>query len=178
MAGRKTKYTDEIKEKAYKLALLGLTDKEMIEVFGVVEQTWYNWLDKHPEFRKALAKGKIEADANVTLSMYKRAVGYEYQEEVVNVVDKEIVKTKVTKHQAPNPTAFIFWLKNRTGRKHNIQEFSWRDVNQTELTGRDGGPIKTANIDIAKLDLSDLTDEELQAAEILGLKLRKKERDA
>jgi len=107
--------------------------------------------------------------------MYKRATGYEYQEEVTHVIDGKVVKTKVTKHLPPNPTAFIFWLKNRTGRKHNLQEFSWQDVNKTEITGKDGGPIKTANIDITKLDLSDLTDEELQAAEILGLKLRKKD---
>lgn len=175
MAGRKPKYTDEIAEKAYKLALLGLTDKEMIDLFGIVEQTWYNWLDKYPAFRKALAQGKIEADANVAYRMYQRAMGYEYQEEIAHVIDGEVVKTTITKHQAPNPTAFIFWLKNRTGRKHNIQEFSWRNVNQTEITGKDGGPIKTTTMDITKLDLSSLTDDELRAAEIIGLKLRKEE---
>lgn len=175
MPGRKTKYSKEIAEKAYLLALLGLTDKEMIRFFDITEQTWYNWLNRSPSFREALAKGKIEADANVAYRMYKRATGYEYQEEVTHVIDGKVVKTKVTKHLPPNPTAFIFWLKNRTGRKHNLQEFSWQDVNKTEITGKDGGPIKTANIDITKLDLSDLTDEELQAAEILGLKLRKKD---
>ena len=45
-------------------------------------------------------------------------------------------------------SAAIFWLKTRAG---------WRDVNQHEITGKDGGPIKTAHIDV-----SELTDEGLK----------------
>jgi hypothetical protein len=171
-----TKYTVDIAEKAYKLSLLGMTDKEMIEFFGIAEQTWYNWQNRFPSLREAIQKGKIEADSNVAYANYKRAIGYEYEEEVAHVIDEKVVKTKLQKHMAPNPTAFIFWLKNRTGRKSNLQEFSWQDVNKTEVTGRDGGPIKTQNRNIdTEIDLSDLTDEELKMLESIGMKTLQKE---
>lgn len=172
------KYTPEVAEMAHKLALLGLTDLEMADVFGVVEQTWYNWQKKHPALTKAIQRGRVPADAKVAESNYKRATGYVYEEEVAYVIDGKIVKTTLKKHMPPHPTAFIFWLKNRTGRKNSLQEFSWRDVVQSEVSGKDGGPIKTMNMDVSQLDLSDLTDEELRTLETLGVKLKKTQEPA
>ena len=171
--GRKTKYTKDLPEKVYKLTLLGMTDAEMIKFFNIAEQTWYNWQERAPSLKEAIQKGKTEADSDVAVANYKRATGYDYCEEVVHVLGGKIVKTKVLKHMPPHPTAFIFWLKNRTGRKNNIQEFNWRDVHQAEVTGRDGGPIKTQNLNSNEIDLSDMTNEELQLLEKIGMKVSK-----
>ncbi len=100
MAGRPTKYKDEYIEQAYKLALLGATDKQMCDYFNVDEKTFNNWKHKHPEFFQSLKKGKEEADFNVVKSLYKKACGD----------DKN----------SPDTTACIFWLKNRQPEK-------WRD---------------------------------------------------
>jgi hypothetical protein len=48
----------------------------------------------------------------------------------------------------------IFWMKSRGG---------WREVDRKEITGPDGGPIKTENTN--KLDVSGLSLEELEALE-------------
>lgn len=171
--GRKTKYTADIDILAYRHALHGLTDKEMATVFGIAEQTWYNWQAKHPTLTRAIQRGRIQADTKVAEALYKRAIGYEYEEEVAHVINGQVVVTKLKKHQPPHPTAVIFWLKNRTGRPHNIQEFSWRDVYQSEVTGKDGGPIRTENINHTALDLSGLTDAELAVMESIGIKVEK-----
>ena len=75
MAGRPTKYKDEYAEQAYKLALLGATDKQMCEYFEVDEKSFNNWKHKHTEFFQSLKKGKEEADFKVVKSLYKKACG-------------------------------------------------------------------------------------------------------
>jgi len=70
--------------------------------------------------------------------------------------DQLVVTKRVVKHQVPDTTAQIFWLKNR---KPN----EWRDKQQTELTGKDGGAIEIQG----GPDLSNLSDEELMNLEKL-----------
>jgi hypothetical protein len=59
----------------------------------------------------------------------------------IRVIDKEIVQTPVRKYYPPDTTAAIFWLKNR-------RPDLWRDRNQTELTGPNGGPVQIEAIAI------------------------------
>lgn len=141
--GRPSKYVQgfkaEIPELARKLSLLGATDKEMADVFGVSEQTLNNWKKAHPEFLEALNSGKQMADANVADRLIQRAMGYEHDEIDIRVVDKSIVMTPIRKIYPPDTTAAIFWLKNR-------QKAQWRDRIDTEITGKDGGPIETKEL--------------------------------
>ena len=59
MAGRPTNYKKEYDEQAYKLCLLGATDKEMADFFNVKEQTINNWKKNHPSFFESIKRGKI-----------------------------------------------------------------------------------------------------------------------
>ena len=133
MAGRPTKYSTEYNEQVYKLALLGATDEQIADFFNVCEATLNNWKKQEPEFLESIKRGKIEADARVSESLYKRATGFEF-EETKQVVkgDKErarvIEKTVTKKHFPPDPTAAIFWLKNR-------QPGKWRDKQEIEHSG-------------------------------------------
>jgi hypothetical protein len=81
--GRPTAYKKEYNEQAYKLCLLGATDKEMADFFGVSEVTFNAWKKNHPEFLKSLKKGKEIADANVASRLYERAMGYSHPEEKI-----------------------------------------------------------------------------------------------
>lgn len=78
--GRPSKYNDdtkgEINRRVYELALLGLTDKQIAPVLGIVESTLNEWKNKFPEFSESIKKGKIIADAEVAKSFYKVAKGY------------------------------------------------------------------------------------------------------
>lgn len=127
-AGRPTSYKKEYANQAFKLCLLGATDKEMADIFGVSEQTFNAWKKAHPEFLESLKKGKEEADANVANRLYQRALGYEHKEDQIFQYQGKPVIVPTIKHYPPDPTAAIFWLKNRQRRK-------WSDKQEIELTG-------------------------------------------
>jgi hypothetical protein len=116
---------ERIVENAGKAAL---TDAQLAGVLGVNECAIHRW-KVDPAFVQALKKGKAQADKSVEDSLYVRAIGYTYDE--VTVDEKNGTKT-VTKHMAADPTAMIFWLKNRKPKQ-------WRD--RREVTGADGAPI-------------------------------------
>jgi len=103
---------------------------------------------KYPELTDILKKGKHEADAEIENSLFKRAVGFTYEETKIiieptgkvdnkgNPITKRRVE-KTTKHVIPYTTAIIFYLKNRKSqdwhdRKQNdIYEDQERDINIT-----------------------------------------------
>ena len=76
-AGRPPIYEPAYCPRAHKLALLGLTDVEIAEQFGISPDTLYEWKTAHPEFSEALRNGKTPADAEMAASFYKRGLGYE-----------------------------------------------------------------------------------------------------
>lgn len=137
--GRPTDYKPDYAEQAYKLCLLGHTDADLAKFFEVCEATINNWKLAHPEFLESLKKGKEMADANVAASLYHRALGYEHPEDDIRSVNGEIVITPTIKHYAPDPTAAIFWLKNR-------QKDKWRDKQEHEHSGPNGAPIQTEEV--------------------------------
>lgn len=136
---RPTKYKPEFAEQATKLCALGATDTDLADFFGVGHRTVARWQAENEEFRTASTLGKAAADERVEKSLYRRALGYSH--DAVKIFPPrtgEIAPLIVPyrEHVAPSDTACIFWLKNR-------RPDLWRDVNRTELTGRDGGPIET-----------------------------------
>jgi transposase-like protein len=145
-AGRPSKYKTEYAEQAYKLCLLGATDKEMADILDVTESTFNLWKQQHEEFSESLKRGKEQADAEVAKKLYHRAIGYEHPEIITANYQGQITDTMtVTKHYAPDPTAAIFWLKNR-------QPAKWRDKQDVELTGKNGGPVEVQNLTDAEIE--------------------------
>ena len=131
------------------LCLLGATDAQLGESFGVSERTINTWKGEHPAFLHALKRGKSEADVKVAGAMYEHAQGSEWVEEQAikckrveykdgkRVLEEEYVEiVEVTRRAPPDTTSGIFWLKNR-------QPQLWRDRQSIEHTGPDGGPIMT-----------------------------------
>lgn len=127
-AGRPTRYTKEYCVQVYKLCLLGATDKEMASIFDVSEQTLNAWKKDHPEFLESIKRGKADADANVADRLYQRAMGYEHAEDQIFQFQGKPVIVPTIKHYPPDPTAAIFWLKNR-------QRGKWNDKQEIELSG-------------------------------------------
>ena len=120
MAGRPTKYKEEYNVQAYKLTLLGATDKELADFFEVDYDTIQEWKRVHEAFSYSLKEGKQIADATISESLYKSANGYMHEDTDIRVINNEIVVTPIVKYYPPNPTSLIFWLKNR-------QSAKWRD---------------------------------------------------
>ncbi|SPA24570.1 conserved hypothetical protein [Cupriavidus taiwanensis] len=128
---RPSEYKAEYAEQAYKLCLLGATDKELADFFQVTEQTVNNWKKAQPEFFESITRGKMMADAQVAESLFKRALGYSHQAEKIMVVAGTVQREEYTEHYPPDTPAASLWLRNRQPEK-------WRDRQQTELTGKDG----------------------------------------
>lgn len=165
MAGRPTDYRPEYVEQAFRLCLLGATDKEMADFWDVEETTVNNWKIAHPEFFESIKAGKIDADSKVAGSLYKRAIGYEYRETTfekigegpdsievgetgMETIEQDTYKKKVVvKELAPDVAAINIWLKNRRGKVDKDAQ-RWADKIETALTGADGGPVQITGMTI------------------------------
>lgn len=95
----------------------GLDNQQIAGNIGISRQTLYKWMKKNPHIENALRVGKDTADRQVENAMFKNAIGYDYEEEMITN-DGRVVKVK--KHARANVNAQIFWLKNRKPEK-------WRD---------------------------------------------------
>jgi len=159
--GAPSKYTNDLPKRAYRLALLGLSDEDLAVAFGIRVSTLYKWKVRHPDFAEALQKGKTEADSKVALSLYKKATGFVRKEKFFRTSNGELLSAEYSRYYPPDTTAAIYWLKTR-------QKERWMDVNRTEVTGKNGQPIDINH----KVDLSDFTDQELKTLEQIGVKLK------
>lgn len=141
--GRPSKYHDLVPEQARKLCMLGATDAELADFFGISESTLNNWKTDHPEFMESLKEGKSQADAEVASKLYHRATGYSHNavKIVANATTGQEHIVPYTEHYPPDTTAAIFWLKNR-------RPDLWRDKQEIDHTHR-------------SKDAREMTDDEL-----------------
>jgi len=131
-------------EKIEKIAYFGSTDTQLGDILGVTEKTISLW-KKDPAFLTALKRGKEKADKQVVKSLYQRATGYSHEAVKIFYDSKrgqngEAVIVPYTEHYPPDPTAMIFWLKNRD--KEN-----WRD--RHDVTS-DGEKITSVKVVVVK----------------------------
>lgn len=112
------------------LCLNGATDADLAREFGVCESTINNWKHRHAEFLESVSRGKAVADAAVVRALHQRAMGYRFtttktvKKLIAAKGDKpamvEVTETTTDTFIPPDPTACIFWLKNRDPER-------WRD---------------------------------------------------
>lgn len=128
--GRPTDYTPDHSVQAKKLCTLGLTDVEIAFFFEINPLTFYRWKHAHPEFCKAVTRGKELADDVVEQSLYRRAVGYAHEAVKIFMpagADKPVYAPFVERFP-PDPGAAKLWLTNR-------RPETWRDKQQVEHSG-------------------------------------------
>lgn len=118
----------------------GLTDGELAVKMGVSPSTLYAWKKDHLEISEALKKGKEVVDIQVENALLKRALGYSYDEVMIEESD-DGYKRRITKKFIPPDTAAAFiWLKNRRPDK-------WRDkppeINSINDAPREDGLSKS-----------------------------------
>jgi transcriptional regulator with XRE-family HTH domain len=126
----------EVKEKLIQVEAWcrdGLIEADIAKNLGISVATLENYKRDHLEFLEALKRGKEVVDITVENALYKKAIGYTYEE-----VTREPIKdpetgeyrlevTKIVKKEVqPDTTAQIFWLKNR-------KPAEWRDKHEQEV---------------------------------------------
>jgi hypothetical protein len=144
--GRPSCYRDKYAQQAYKLALLGATDKELAYFFEVAESTINEWKKAFPEFSESIKRGKIQADAEVAEKLYHRAKGYSHPEVKVFCQEGEIITHEVVKHYPPDTGAAMAWLKNRR-RKSDLP---WQDSHDITSGGEKIEPKIVSFLDATK----------------------------
>ena len=110
----------------------GLTDEQIARKMGINPATLYKWQNSYGEISEALKKGKAPVDIQVENALLKRALGYDYEEVVTEVVEmpdgsKRRHIKKTTKQVVPDVTAQIYWLNNRRPDR-------WRAKQQADAT--------------------------------------------
>lgn len=144
---------DEVKDKLLLVeawARDGLIDEQIANNLGIGLTTLKDYKNKYPSFLSAIKKGKEVADIEVENALNKRAKGYRYVEvKTVTNADGKVSTTEITKEVAADPTAMIFWLKNRKPKE-------WRDRKDVDSNINVTG--ETSN----KIDLSRFTTEQLK----------------
>ena len=118
----------------------GLTDEQISKNMGIAYSTLREWKKKYPALQAALKKGKDVVDYEVEAALYKRAIGYNVEEEKIYVQEIEGKTTKrkeiIKKHIPGDTTAQIFWLKNRDPEEWRDRHDVNRGVNVV-ITGAD-----------------------------------------
>ena len=105
----------------------GLTDEQIAKNMGISRSTLNEWAKKYPDISDTLKKTKDIADREVENALFKRAVGYEYDEIKEKYECGVLTERTITKKMVvPDTTAQIFWLKNR---KPSV----WRDKAQVDI---------------------------------------------
>lgn len=107
------------------LALAGLTEYEMANVFGISDPGFQVWKKTRPDFLKALQSGRMEAVGVAAHSLFRVATGYSHDtvKLIPNRVKEynpttgkisreyvEVIEHPYTKHYPPNVTALLKFL--------------------------------------------------------------------
>ncbi len=94
----------------------GLSDKQIAENLGISEKTFYLYLKKFSQFLQAYNKGKNNIIEHLENALFRKALGYEYEETThekkTNSIETIITEKKIKKHSAPDTNAGIFLLTN------------------------------------------------------------------
>jgi hypothetical protein len=160
--GRPSKYDPKMNKQVFRLCLLGSTDKQLAEFLEVSESTLNLWKNEHPKFSEQIRNGREKADAKVAASLYKRAVGFKYEEITTessiirtedddgNIIENEVPGSrKVTKKMVvPDVGAQKMWLTNRKSSEwHDRTEVEAKNTNinlNIEPTPEEAARIKAA----------------------------------
>jgi hypothetical protein len=141
------------------------TIAEICSLSGIAESTYYEWIEKRPEFLEAVTRARAQFDELIVReaknSLRKLVNGYDVEEKkTVYQNDKDgkpkIKEQTVTKkHYQPNPGSVEFVLTNK-------KSDEYRNRQSTELTGKDGKdliPDRPMTLKEAKEFLKELSAE-------------------
>ncbi len=128
MAGRKSKYDEYVKPYLNQISewkKSGATDEEISVALGIALSTFSDYKNKYSELSDALRTGKQTVILNVKAALYKKAIGFEYEEKRGVKKGDKVVSTEIFKrYSPPDTTAAAMLLRN--------YEEEWRDKDSVQ----------------------------------------------
>lgn len=164
----KMEFTEEQLIQVEVLSKLGATTAQLAMFFRVDMSTIDVWIQRNKSFQLARQRGGIEADMKVVDSLYKRAIGFHYNEEEKTYnphTGKEFVTKRTRKYVIPDTKAAIQWLKVRQREVWTLPELHLHGGKIEHLHRRlQDIPVQDLS-QSAKAVLFELTEKSLTAAE-------------
>lgn len=163
--GRKSKYETYVKpylNRIPKWRRSGMTEEQICKKLGVGVSSFNRYKENFWELREALKNSKEELIENLEDSLFRRAMGYSYEEtKIEKESDGRAKITKITKELPPDVGALIFALKNLAPAKWKnddrfIIERSDEDEKQADLHQKTLAALKNRYV-------SGFNDEEFEA---------------
>jgi hypothetical protein len=116
--GRPSNHSSDLCERAHNYCLLGATNDELAEFFGVSPRTVDNRIAVHPEFTDAVHRGRAVTDAVVVRALFDRALsdrakGHSHQVSRTTLYRGKEQTVTNTVSYPPDTQACMFWLRNR-----------------------------------------------------------------
>lgn len=112
----------------------GATQKEVAEKLKVSQDRLIKYKREHVELLESLEAPQGDVDDLVEASLYKRCIGYDYEEvtrwQTIGKGGELIwLEKRTTKHLPPDPNSIQFWLTNRRkGEWQRMPEIKEADV--------------------------------------------------
>ena len=117
--GPKTQFHPTFVTTAYEQCLLGQSEAEIADLFGISLPTLAKWQRQNPAFEKAFQRGGTLADGKVAKALLRRSIGYSLKTEKLTYDAEGNItqRVKSTTHYPPEPGAISFYLFNRSRAK-------------------------------------------------------------
>lgn len=113
--GRKSKYHDYVKPRLAdikKWSAAGATEFEICTALGVSVSSFNEYKNKFPELMDTLRAGRQNVVLEVKAALYKKAVGFNYEEKVGRTKGEDIVTEIYQRYSPPDTTACAMMLRN------------------------------------------------------------------
>lgn len=114
--GRPSKYDEYVKPYLAQIAewkKSGATDKEIADALGIALSTFSEYKNQYSELSDALRIGRQTVVLNIKAALYKKAIGFEYEEMEGIKKEGKVVSTKIVKrYSPPDTTAAAMLLRN------------------------------------------------------------------
>lgn len=124
----------------------GATDTEVSKRLGISESSLYKYLNENSEFSELVMEAKKYSTIEVANTMYKRAVGYEYEEEKIKYMpDGSVIREVFKKHLPSDVGAGKFVLVSK-------DPDNWKDKQDHEIEHKGEVKHNTSELE-KKLDL-------------------------
>ncbi len=131
MAGRKSKYDEYVKPYLNQItewSRSGATEKEICTALGIALSTFYEYKNKYSELSDALRTGRQSVVLDIKAALFKKAIGFEYEEKRGVKKGDKVVSTEIfRRYSPPDTTAAAMLLRNYD------DEYRDRDSAQTDF---------------------------------------------
>ena len=133
---RKSKYAEYVKPMLSKItewSKSGATDEEICSALGIAQSTFYEYKKKYPELSEALRTGRQNVVLTIKAALFKRAIGFEYEERRGTQKNGQLTNIEIFKRYCPPDTTAAQLLLRNYDKTWRDKDVITSDLKQQEI---------------------------------------------